>query len=72
MLNDFVKKHQKNTTTGSAATRLKDDIKLGSKANDIHASEAQIQYDINNLHASLGTNTTSILWVMQYLDSDFC
>jgi ABC-type multidrug transport system fused ATPase/permease subunit len=61
ILNDFVKKHQKNATRASAVTRLKDDIKLGRKAKEINTFEIRIQRDIDNLHASLGTNTTSIL-----------
>jgi ABC-type multidrug transport system fused ATPase/permease subunit len=60
-LNDFVKKHQKNAATGSAVTRLKDEIKLDLKTKEINAFEARIQRDIDNLHASFGTNTTSIL-----------
>jgi uncharacterized protein YoxC len=61
MLNDFVEKHRKNATSASAVTRLKDDIKLGLKSKEINAFELRIQRDIDNLHASLGTNTASIL-----------
>ncbi|KAH3911890.1 hypothetical protein HBI56_137800 [Parastagonospora nodorum] len=62
LLEDEVTKHRKvQGSNPSAMKRWKDDVKLAFRAKDIVAFEARIQRDINDLHTSLGTNTTKIL-----------
>jgi hypothetical protein len=64
LLEDEVTKHEKaQGSSPSAMKRWKDDVKLAFRAKDIVAFEARIQRDINDLHTSLGTNTTNILYV---------
>jgi ABC-type multidrug transport system fused ATPase/permease subunit len=61
LLQDVVKKHDTNHANDvSAVRRLKNDIRLGFKVKDIATFEVRIQRDVNDLHAALGVNLTSI------------
>lgn len=62
-LQDVVEKYTTASGNVSAMARLKDDIRVGFKTKDIAGFEAQMQRDINNLHAALEVNTTNVLQV---------
>jgi hypothetical protein len=64
-LHNVVKKYTvAHGRNASGLKRLKGDIKFGFKTKDIADFEARIQRDIDYLHAALGLNNTSILYVL--------
>lgn len=61
LLQEVVEKYKKSSGSGTAMSKLRDDIKFGFKTKDIASFETRIQRDIDYLHAALGLNSTNIL-----------
>jgi hypothetical protein len=61
LLEEVIKQHGRaEGNADSAVKRFRDDIRLGFKMKDIGTFETRIQRVIEELHAALGVNTTSI------------
>jgi hypothetical protein len=67
LLQEIAKRYERRQgSQASAMRKLKDDIKFGFKIQDITSFEDRIQRDINNLNTALGTNETSIQYVIMW------
>lgn len=60
-LQDVAEKYQVAARSGTSFRKMKGSVKFGFKTKDIAGFEERIQRDVDQLHAAVGINTTSIL-----------